>query len=118
MQVASRIRCLWGIVVPCASTVTPNGLLSAGQQAALGLPKLRCAVLAVLTVTVTTCVCCCFLPLFSCSHAGGKSHLVPVRHRRAMCIYHHSERLAVSQSTFSTGASQIALLCVLLFLLC
>jgi hypothetical protein len=39
MQVASRIWCLWGIVVPCASTVIPNGLLSASQQAALGLPS-------------------------------------------------------------------------------
>lgn len=38
MQVASRIWCLWGIVVPCAATVIPQGLLTAGQQAALGLP--------------------------------------------------------------------------------
>jgi hypothetical protein len=39
MQVASRIWCLWGIVVPCASTVIPHGLLTAAQQAALGLPS-------------------------------------------------------------------------------
>ncbi|KAF6254850.1 tyrosine phosphatase-like protein [Scenedesmus sp. NREL 46B-D3] len=38
MQVASRIWCLWGVVVPCASAVLPRGLLSPGQQAALGLP--------------------------------------------------------------------------------
>jgi hypothetical protein len=38
MQVASRIWCLWGIVVPCAATVIPHGLLTPAQQAALGLP--------------------------------------------------------------------------------
>ncbi|KAF8055283.1 PAS2 [Scenedesmus sp. PABB004] len=38
MQVASRIWCLWGIVVPCADAVIPRGLLSPDTQAALGLP--------------------------------------------------------------------------------
>jgi very-long-chain (3R)-3-hydroxyacyl-CoA dehydratase len=38
MQVASRIWCLWGIVVPCAGEVIPHGLLPASLQAQLGLP--------------------------------------------------------------------------------
>lgn len=38
MQVASRLWCLWGVIVPCASSVIPHGLLTPAQQAALGLP--------------------------------------------------------------------------------
>lgn len=38
MQVASRLWCLWGVIVPCASAVIPHGLLSPTQQATLGLP--------------------------------------------------------------------------------
>lgn len=38
MQVASRIWCLWGIVVPCADVVVPAGLLPESLLAPLGLP--------------------------------------------------------------------------------
>eukprot|EP00879_Flechtneria_rotunda_P009963 GHRR01010419.1.p1 GENE.GHRR01010419.1~~GHRR01010419.1.p1 ORF type:complete len:212 (+),score=71.00 GHRR01010419.1:1640-2275(+) len=39
MQVASRIWCLWGIVLPLAKQIIPYGLLSHSLQAQLGLPS-------------------------------------------------------------------------------
>eukprot|EP00878_Enallax_costatus_P001738 GHUV01001894.1.p1 GENE.GHUV01001894.1~~GHUV01001894.1.p1 ORF type:complete len:277 (+),score=42.02 GHUV01001894.1:100-831(+) len=38
MQVASRLWCLWGVIVPCADHVIPNALLTPKMQSALGLP--------------------------------------------------------------------------------
>lgn len=39
MQVASRLWCLWGIVVPCAHVVIPGGLLPQSLFSAAGLPS-------------------------------------------------------------------------------
>lgn len=38
MQVASRLWCLWGIVVPCADVTIPGGLLPQSLISSLGLP--------------------------------------------------------------------------------
>jgi hypothetical protein len=39
MQVASRLWCLWGIVVPCAHVVIPGGLFPQSMLTSLGLPS-------------------------------------------------------------------------------